>query len=41
MLVIPVLSVALAIVLYLGSRTIIADIGRREAVARGPVPDFN
>jgi MFS family permease len=35
MLVIPVLSVALAFVLYMGSRTITADIARREAIARG------
>jgi predicted MFS family arabinose efflux permease len=35
MLIIPVLSVALAFVLYMGSRTIIADIERRETLARG------
>ncbi|MGB8458144.1 MAG: MFS transporter [Candidatus Acidiferrum sp.] len=33
MLIIPVLCVALAFVLYMGSRTIIADIARREAIA--------
>jgi hypothetical protein len=33
MLIIPVLSTALAFVLYMGSRTIIADIARREALA--------
>jgi predicted MFS family arabinose efflux permease len=33
MLIIPVLSTALAAVLYMGSRTITADIARREAVA--------
>ncbi len=33
MLVIPVLSVFLAIVLYIGSRTITADMARREAAA--------
>jgi predicted MFS family arabinose efflux permease len=35
MLIIPVLSIALAFVLYMGSRTIIADIAQREALARG------
>jgi predicted MFS family arabinose efflux permease len=35
MLIIPVLCVALAFVLYMGSRTIIADIARREAIAGG------
>jgi predicted MFS family arabinose efflux permease len=35
MLIIPVLCIALAFVLYMGSRTIIADIQRREAIARG------
>lgn len=34
MLIIPVLCVALAFVLYMGSRTIIEDIGRRDAAAR-------
>lgn len=34
MLVIPVLCTALAFVLYMGSRTIIADIARREASAK-------
>jgi predicted MFS family arabinose efflux permease len=37
MLVIPVLSTALAIILYAGSRTITADIQRREAAAQ-PMP---
>ena len=32
-LIVPVLSVLLALVLYMGSRTIIADISRREAAA--------
>jgi MFS family permease len=32
MLIIPVLCIALAFVLYMGSRTIIADIAKREAV---------
>jgi hypothetical protein len=31
MMVIPVLSVALAIVLFLGSRTIAKDVARRDA----------
>lgn len=35
MLIIPVLCIALAFVLYMGSRTIIADIAQREAIARG------
>ena len=35
MLVIPVLSVALAFVLYMGSRTIIADAERRQAIDEG------
>jgi MFS family permease len=34
MFVIPVLSLLLGIVLYCGSRTIIADMGRRETLAR-------
>jgi MFS family permease len=34
-LVVPVLSILLALVLYMGSRTIAADISRREAAARG------
>lgn len=34
MLIIPVLCIALAFVLYMGSRTIIADLDRREALAR-------
>ncbi|MGC1414715.1 MAG: MFS transporter [Candidatus Acidiferrum sp.] len=33
MLIIPVLCIALAFVLYMGSKTIIADIARREAAA--------
>jgi hypothetical protein len=36
MLIIPVLCIVLAFVLYMGSRTIITDIARREAVARQP-----
>jgi len=32
MLVIPVLAAVLALVLYLGSRTIVADIRRRETI---------
>ena len=36
MLVIPILSAALAAVLYLGSRTIASDIARRETVALEP-----
>jgi len=32
-LVVPVLSVLLALVLYMGSRTIVVDIERREAAA--------
>jgi MFS family permease len=35
MLIIPVLCIALAFVLYMGSLTIIGDIARREAIARG------
>jgi MFS family permease len=35
MLVIPVLSVALAFVLYMGSRTIVADAERRQAITGG------
>jgi hypothetical protein len=35
MLIIPVLCAALAFVLYMGSRAIITDISRREAIARG------
>jgi len=34
MLIIPVLCIALAFVLYMGSRTIIGDIARREAAAQ-------
>ncbi|MEO8027689.1 MAG: MFS transporter, partial [Bryobacteraceae bacterium] len=37
MLVIPVLSVLLAVVLYMASRTIVGDIGKREARARAAV----
>ena len=37
MLVIPVLSVALAIVLYMGSRVIVADMQRRQATFPVPV----
>jgi hypothetical protein len=33
MLIIPVLCIALAFVLYMGSRTIITDIARRGAIA--------
>lgn len=36
MLIIPVLSIALAMVLYMGSRTIVVDMGRREAAAHVP-----
>ena len=36
MLIIPVLCIALAFVLYMGSRTIITDIAQREAIAAGP-----
>jgi hypothetical protein len=32
-LIVPVLSVLLAIVLYMGSRTIVADMSRRESAA--------
>lgn len=35
MLVIPVLSVALAFVLYMGSRTIVADAERRQSITEG------
>jgi hypothetical protein len=35
MLTIPVLCIALAFVLYMGSRTIIADTARREVIAGG------
>ena len=35
MIVIPILSAALGIVLYLGSRTIARDMSRREIAARG------
>jgi predicted MFS family arabinose efflux permease len=35
MLIIPVLCIALAFVLYMGSRTIITDIARQEAIASG------
>ena len=38
MLVIPVLAAVLAVVLYMGSRTIIADINRRDAVGAGLAP---
>ena len=37
MIVIPILSAALGIVLYLGSRTIARDMARREAVANAGV----
>ncbi|HMD39884.1 MAG TPA: MFS transporter [Candidatus Acidoferrum sp.] len=40
MLIIPVLCVALAFVLYMGSRTIVADIARREAVTKSAAPAF-
>jgi hypothetical protein len=36
MLIIPILSVALAGVLYMGSRTIAYDIARRETVELEP-----
>ncbi len=39
MLVIPVLCIALAFVLYMGSRTIIADMAKREAAAHVVVAD--
>jgi MFS family permease len=39
MLVIPVLCTALAFVLYMGSRTIITDIARREASAKEAAVD--
>ena len=35
MLIIPVLCIALAFVLYMGSRTIITDIARQEGIAGG------
>jgi hypothetical protein len=35
MLIIPVLCIALAFVLYMGSRTIIADIARQEGIPGG------
>jgi predicted MFS family arabinose efflux permease len=35
MLIIPVLCIALAVVLFMGSRTIITDIARREAITGG------
>jgi hypothetical protein len=35
MLIIPLLCIALAVVLFMGSRTIITDIARREAIAGG------
>jgi hypothetical protein len=35
MLIIPVLSVALAAVLFAGSRTMATDAGQREAAAAG------
>jgi MFS family permease len=40
MLIIPVLAAVLALVLYLGSRTIVADIARREEVTKSAVPAF-
>ncbi len=39
MLIIPVLCVALAFVLYMGSRTITADIAKREAAAHAAMAD--
>jgi predicted MFS family arabinose efflux permease len=39
MLIIPVLSVLLAVVLLCGSRTIVADIDKREAVVRSQAAD--
>jgi MFS family permease len=39
MLVIPVLSVLLAVVLLCGSRTIVADMERREAAVRSQAAD--
>ncbi|MGB7612538.1 MAG: hypothetical protein WBL56_08280, partial [Candidatus Acidiferrum sp.] len=39
MLIIPALCVALAFVLYMGSRTIVADIARREAAAHAVTAD--
>ena len=41
MLVIPILSAALAGVLYMGSRTIASDIARRESFALEPALDSN
>jgi len=41
MLVIPILSAALAGVLYMGSRTIASDIARRESYALEPALDSN
>ena len=41
MLVIPVLSTALAGVLYMGSRTVASDIARREAIALEPTIGFD
>jgi hypothetical protein len=38
MLMLPVLSLLLAAVLYGGSRTIIDDMRRREAVSHDPTP---
>jgi hypothetical protein len=35
MLIIPVLCIALAFVLYMGSRTIITDIARQQGIAGG------
>jgi MFS family permease len=35
MMIIPVLCIGLAFVLYMGSRTIIADTARQQAIARG------
>jgi hypothetical protein len=35
MLIIPVLCIALAFVLYMGSRTILTDIARQEGIAGG------
>ena len=41
MLIIPVLSSALAFVLYMGSRTVTADIARREAAAKVRTADLS
>jgi hypothetical protein len=41
MLIIPILSIALAGVLYMGSRTIISDIARRETLALEPAISSN